>query len=90
MLEASVNKKKLGFKTVLMDTWNETELKTGKAVKIKKFSKDKLEQLRKFKPGKWYKVYDQGTDGLRNLEPHYFQHELGAVFNVKIKHYLEY
>ncbi len=41
-----------------------------------------LAELRKIKAGKWKKVYNIGIDG---PEIHYFEHETGEVFNVKIK-----
>jgi hypothetical protein len=41
-----------------------------------------LAELRKIKTGKWKKVYHIGVDG---TEIHYFEHETGGVFNVKIK-----
>ena len=40
-----------------------------------------LAQLRSALPGQWHKIYHYGIDG---TELHYFQHESGAVFNVKL------
>jgi len=38
-----------------------------------------LRELRRLLPGKWYKVIKYGTRG----ELHYFEHESGAVADVK-------
>jgi hypothetical protein len=60
------------------DGWR---LLTTRKVKIK--NRLLLAELRKVKPGKWQKIYSVGADG---TEIHYFQHQSGIVFNVKVKH----
>jgi hypothetical protein len=51
--------------------------------KVKIGNQALLKQLQSAKPGKWVKVYAKGVDG---TEYHWFQHESGAVFNVKRKY----
>ncbi|MDC9597075.1 hypothetical protein [Xenorhabdus anantnagensis] len=46
--------------------------------------KDLLRDLRKVKAGKWYKVYKNGSVNGNKVSIHYFQHESGQVFNVKV------
>ena len=50
--------------------------------KVKVKNRMLLAELRKLKPGEWKKVYSIGVDG---TEIHYFEHQSGVVFNVKIK-----
>jgi RHS repeat-associated protein len=50
--------------------------------KVKINNQALLKELQAAKPGKWVKVYAKGVDG---REFHWFQHESGAVFNVKPK-----
>ena len=42
-----------------------------------------LRILREHLPGRWRKVYRKGIDG---SELHYFEHDSGRVFNVKLVH----
>ncbi|OTA14161.1 hypothetical protein Xvie_03939 [Xenorhabdus vietnamensis] len=46
--------------------------------------KDLLRDLREVRAGKWYKVYKNGTVNGNKVSIHYFQHESGQVFNVKV------
>ncbi|MDC9591724.1 hypothetical protein PSI23_21180 [Xenorhabdus sp. XENO-10] len=46
--------------------------------------KDLLRDLREVKAGKWYKVYKNGSVNGNKVSIHYFQHESGQVFNVKV------
>ncbi|MDC9591739.1 hypothetical protein PSI23_21260 [Xenorhabdus sp. XENO-10] len=58
---------------------------TTKNVITNKFA---LHNLRKLYPGKWSKVYMNGFDTSgRHISIHFFRHQSGKVFNVKIKYY---
>ncbi|MDC9589809.1 hypothetical protein PSI23_10995 [Xenorhabdus sp. XENO-10] len=44
-----------------------------------------LNKLRVLYPGKWYKVYKNGyNSSLKRVSIHFFQHESGKVFDVKV------
>lgn len=56
----------------------------GQTERVPVKDRDPLNQLRSQLPGKWQKVYEHGWIDGQQVEMHYFQHESGAVLDVKV------
>jgi len=56
----------------------------GQTIKDPVTNRELLSQLRSQMPGQWQKVYENGWIDGQQVSVHYFQHESGAVFNVKV------